>query len=98
MSKFIYIFAKVTIKVNFAFNGLPNFFLFVGDSMGKQLNTSTCNAWSFVTSSCCFLKQWVRLFQGIITEGYKSLSVNGYSWMTEVESRNIYLLVLDQRH
>ena len=44
MSKFIYIFAKVTIKVNFAFNGLPNFFLFVGDSMGKQLNTSTCNA------------------------------------------------------
>ena len=45
-----------------------------------------------------FLKQWVRLFQGIITEGCKSLSVNGYSWMTELESWNIYLLVLDQRH
>ena len=27
----------------------------VADSIGKRLNTSTFNAWSFVTSSCCLL-------------------------------------------
>ena len=146
----------------------------VADSIGKRLNTSTFNAWSFV--SCCSAlpryrrkakvsertgaslfpfqdvsypfrfagrhqrsydvftdyvvlegwwlecrclrgswcwwswRHWFKLFHRIIAEECQSLVVDGlqvtglrnwatiYSWITELEGRDIHSLVSDQRH
>ena len=55
-SKLMYMFAKATLRVNFTFDGFPHFFFLRGSFNWKRLNTSTFNAWSFVTSSCCLLR------------------------------------------